>query len=68
MEVQIIKSEKEYEDAITRLSQLMDLIPAAGSEEETELGLLTSVIEDYESGVLPGAKPTPIDAARDQRY
>jgi HTH-type transcriptional regulator/antitoxin HigA len=62
MKVKIIKSEKEYETAMTRLSNLMDTNPAAGSEDEAELELLTLVIENYESGVVTEAKPTPIEA------
>ncbi len=62
MKVKIIKSEKEYEAAMTRLSKLMDMYPAAGSEDEAELELLALVIENYERGVVTEAKPTPIEA------
>jgi HTH-type transcriptional regulator/antitoxin HigA len=47
---------------MTRLSTLMDIDPAAGSEEVAELELLALVIEDYERGIVPEAKPTPVDA------
>lgn len=62
MRVRIIGSDEEYEAAMTRLSALMDIDPAAASEEEAELELLALVIEDYERGIVPAAKPTPVQA------
>ena len=62
MKVKIIKSEKEYEAAMARLSALMDIDVVPGSEEEAELELLALVIEDYERGVVRVAAPSPLDA------
>lgn len=62
MNVKIIKSDKEYEAAMTRLSCLMDLEIVPSSEEEAELELLALVIEDYERGLVPMAAPSPVDA------
>lgn len=62
MKVRLIKSEEDYAAAMTRLSNLMDMDPAAGSETEAELELLALVIEDYERRIVPQAKPTPVQA------
>ena len=62
MKVKIIKSEKEYEAAMARLSALMDIDMVPGSEEEAELELLALVIADYERGVVRVAAPSPLDA------
>jgi HTH-type transcriptional regulator/antitoxin HigA len=62
MKVKIIKSEKEYEAAMARLSNLMDIDMVPGSEEEAELELLALVIEDYERAIVPMAAPSPVDA------
>lgn len=59
MKVKIIKSEKEYEAAIARLSALMDIDVVPGSQEEAELELLASVIEEYERGIVSIAAPSP---------
>lgn len=62
MKVKVIKSEKEYEAAMARLSSLMDADPAPDSEEEAELELLALVIEDYERGIVHSPSPSPLDA------
>lgn len=62
MNVRLIKSEKDYAEAMARLSLLMDIDPKSGSEEETELELLALVIENYEKSIVPKAQPTPVDA------
>lgn len=61
-QVKVIKTQRDYDAAIVRLSALMDEDVSPGSIEEAELELLALVIESYErSRVLPVA-PDPIEA------
>ena len=62
MNVKIIKSEKDYEVAMARLSDLMarDLKP--GSTDEDELELLALVINDFERQTVPPVKADPIES------
>ena len=62
MNIKIIKNSKDYADAMTRLSALMTLDPAAGSGKEDELELLALVIADYEHKIVPPAEPDPVEA------
>lgn len=62
MNIKIIKNAKDYADAMTRLSALMTLDPAAGSGKEDELELLALVIADYEHKIVPPAEPDPVEA------
>ncbi len=56
----IIKTEQDYNEALKRLSVLMDA--EENSEEETELELLALLIEDYERKTIPEVTVSPIDA------
>jgi HTH-type transcriptional regulator/antitoxin HigA len=60
MDLKIIKTEKEYEDALDRLHALMNAEP--GSPQEDELDLLSLLIEKYEKEHYPIEPPDPIDA------
>ncbi len=51
MEMKLIKSEKEYQDALNRLEQIFDAQP--GSEEGDELEILSLLIEKYEEEHYP---------------
>lgn len=62
MEVKIIKSEKDYEAAMARLSALMSLDPTPNSKEENELELLALVIQDFERQTVPPVKADPIES------
>ena len=42
----LIKSEKEYEEAVNRIEQIQDAVP--GTEEGDELELLILLCEKYE--------------------
>lgn len=57
MNVQVIRSSKDYAQAMARLTALMALDPAAGSEDDNELELLALVIEDYERKTVPPISP-----------
>lgn len=62
MNVKIIKSEKDYQAAMSRLSDLMSRDPKPGSKEEDELELLALVIHDFERQTLPPVKADPIES------
>jgi len=62
MNVKIIKSEKDYEAAMARLSALMSLDPTPDSKEENELELLALVIHDFERQTVPPVKADPIES------
>ncbi|MBU3679557.1 MAG: hypothetical protein FGM32_08115 [Candidatus Kapabacteria bacterium] len=57
-----IKSEREYEHAIERVEQLMEL--RSSRERNDELELLSILVEHYESKRFRVEKPTPIEAIR----
>jgi HTH-type transcriptional regulator/antitoxin HigA len=62
MNVKIIKSEKDYEAAMARLSALMSLDPESNSQEENELELIALVIQDFERQTVPPVKADPIES------
>jgi len=62
VDVKIIKSEKDYQAAMARLSALMSLDLEPNSEEENELELLALVIQDFERQTVPPVKADPIES------
>jgi HTH-type transcriptional regulator / antitoxin HigA len=62
MNVKIIKSAKDYEANMARLSELMSLDPMPNSKEENELELLALVIQDFERQTVPHVKADPIES------
>ena len=58
----LIKNEKDYDIALSRIEQLMDAKP--GSAEMDELELLTALVEMYEERHSPIDPPDPIDAIK----
>lgn len=62
MNVKIIKSEKDYQAAMSRLSDLMSRDLKSGSKEEDELELLALVVHDFERQTVPPVKADPIEA------
>lgn len=62
MNVKIIKSAKDHEANMARLSELMSLDPKPNSKEENELELLALVIQDFERQTVPHVKADPIES------
>jgi HTH-type transcriptional regulator/antitoxin HigA len=62
MKPEVIKSEVEYEAALSYLETLMDADPESG--EEAELELWSLLIEDYERRHYPIGNPDPIEAIK----
>lgn len=60
--LKVIKNEREYEDALARVYDLMQTDLADNSPELDELEALSLFIEHYEDKHYPIASPSPIDA------
>lgn len=61
-QIRVIKTQRDYDDAVARLSALMDEDIKPGSTKEGELELLALVIEAYERNKVEPVSPDPIDA------
>ena len=61
-QIRVIKTQREYDDAIARLSVLMDDDIKTGSSKEAELELLALVIEAFERNKVAPVTPDPIAA------
>jgi len=62
MNIQPIKSEKDYENALERLEQIFDA--KQGTKEGDELEILSILIEKYEDEYYPIDLPDPIEAIK----
>ena len=70
MELKVIKTEEDYDAAINELEQLIDLHPATGTSEASQLEVLSILIEKYETQNFSFDIPDPISAIKfvmDQR-
>lgn len=61
-QVRVVKTQRDYDEALSRLSFLMGKELAPGSGEEAELELLAVVIEAYERTKISPVIPDPIEA------
>lgn len=61
-QVKVIKTQRDYDAAVVRLSALMDEEITPGSSKEAELELLALVIESYERSKVEPVVPDPIEA------
>jgi len=62
MNIKPIKSEGDYQDALSRFELLFDA--PAGTPEGDEADILSLIIEDYENKYYPIEAPDPIEAIR----
>jgi len=62
--IKVIKTGKDYEEALKLVKTLMSRDPDPNSEEGEQLSLLGALIEDYETRVFPETLPNPIDAIK----
>ena len=60
----VIKTESEYETALAKISQLIDVDPDPGTADADHLELLTLLVERYESEHYKLALPDPIEALK----
>jgi HTH-type transcriptional regulator/antitoxin HigA len=62
MELKVIKTEKQYQAALSRLEEIFD--SKKGSKTADELELLSLLIEKYENESSPIDLPDPIEAIK----
>lgn len=62
--IKIIKTDTDYEKALSKAEKLIDLDPAPGTEAGDQLELLTLTIKHYEDENFPMEIPDPVDAIR----
>lgn len=64
MQLKIIKNEKEYDEALNRIDELMKLNPVLETRESDELEILVLLVEKYEEINWNIATPDPIEAIK----
>lgn len=62
--IKVIRTEKDYEEALKLVEALMSRDPDPDSDEGEQLSLLSALIQDYEAKVFPATLPNPIDAIK----
>ncbi|CAM4422689.1 type II toxin-antitoxin system HigA family antitoxin [Stenotrophomonas pavanii] len=64
MNIQPIRTENDYENALREISTYVDNEPEPGSEEGDRFEILVTLVEAYEAKHYPIEPPDPIDAIR----
>lgn len=64
MNLKPIKNELEYDKALDRVDELMQLDPALETKESNELEVLVLLIEKYEENNWKIAAPEPVEAIK----
>lgn len=64
IDIKVIKTEKDYRDALNAIEELMINDPDPESKEGEQLLLLTTLVADYESKAFPSTLPDPIEAIK----
>lgn len=59
-----IKNEKNYDKALNRVDELMELNPKLGTSQSDELEVLAMLIEKYEEQEWAISEPDPIEAIK----
>lgn len=62
MTPKIIKTQREYQEALAHVEALMDAVP--GTPRESELELWSLLVESYEEIHFPINSPDPVDAIK----
>lgn len=62
MNIKPIKTEANYEDALTKIAELMDAKP--GTPNGDRLDVLTTLVDAYEKRLHPIEAPDPIEAIK----
>jgi len=62
--IKVIRTDKDHEEALATLEELMIVNPAPGSEAADQFHLLATLIEDYERNNFPSSLPSPVEAIR----
>ena len=64
MQLKILKTEKDYDNALNRIDELMELNPKLGTPESDELEILVLLVEKYEELNWNIETPDPIEAIK----
>ena len=64
IDIKVIETEVEYEAALKRIDQLLDIDPEPESQEGQELQLLLVLVEKYEDEHYAIDMPDPIEAIK----
>jgi len=64
IKIKVIKTEKDYEEALKLVEELMSHDPNPDSAEGEQLSLLSTLVEDYEAKRFPETLPNPIEAIK----
>ena len=64
MQLKILKTEKDYDKALNRIDELMELNPKLGTKESDELEILALLVEKYEELNWNIEIPDPIEAIK----
>ena len=59
-----VRTEQDYQEAIKRLDNLLDMNPEPGTAADDELEILTTLVHAYEKQHYPIELPDPIDAIK----
>ena len=59
-----IKNEKDYDFALNRVDELMEINPDLGTQESDELEVIVMLIEKYEEKEWAISEPDPIEAIK----
>jgi len=59
-----IRTEKDYDEALDRVDELMEINPADGTQQADELEVLVLLIEKYEDKYWAISEPDPIEAIK----
>lgn len=62
--IKVIKTGEDYREALELIDALMANDPDPESEDGEKLTLLSALVEDYESKVLPESLPGPVEAIK----
>jgi len=64
MQLKILKTEKDYDKALNRIDELMELNSKIGTKESDELEILVLLVEKYEELNWNIDTPDPIEAIK----
>ena len=64
MSIRPIRNETDYDNALDRVDELMDLNPAMHTPKSDELEVLVLLIEKYEEKAWAISEPDPIEAIK----
>lgn len=64
MNLQPIRNEHDYDTALERIDELMDLSPEIGTPESDELEILVMLVDKYEETHWKIEEPDPIEAIK----